>query len=66
MTMNNTKKTMKGYANLIMGIPLIGVAASQVNTLPSGIAKKMAGTAVGLGSVALVSDTMKKVNFKFK
>lgn len=57
---------MRGYVSLIGGIPLIGAAASQVNTLSPGIAKNMAGTAVSLGSVALLGNTLKMQPFKFK
>jgi len=57
---------IKSYVNLMVGIPLMGAAAGQVNTLPVGIAKDISGTAVGLQSIALVGNTLGNSPFKFK
>ena len=50
---------IKSGVRLLGAIPLMGAAASQVNALPTGTAKTISGTAVGLGSVAMVGESMK-------
>lgn len=52
-------KMLKGFTGMMIGIPLLGAASSQVSSMDSGMAKTMAGTAVGLGSVALVGESLK-------
>jgi hypothetical protein len=51
---------IKKFAKLMIGIPLIGAASSQVNSMDSGMAKTMAGTAVGLGSIGLATSMIPK------
>ena len=57
---------VKGFMNLMVGIPLMGAAAGQVNTLPAGLAKDISGTAVGLQGVALVGSTLGNSSFSLK
>lgn len=55
------KNMIKGFTGLMVGIPLIGAASEQVGNLGAGTAKTFAGTAVGLGSIALVGESMKMI-----
>lgn len=54
------KKLIKNMLGTMIAIPLIGATASQVNALPAGTARDIAGIVPGLQSVALVGNS---VNF---
>ena len=55
------KKLMKNFMGLMVGIPLVSAAASQVNAMPAGTAKDFSGTAVGLSGVALMGHALKGI-----
>lgn len=61
MYKKHNNKIIRGSMGLLYGIPLMGAAATQVNALPAGTAKNIAGTAVGLQSVSLVAHAMPKM-----
>ena len=53
------KNNMIGnFMGTMVALPLVGASASMVNGLPAGMAKDLAGTAVGLQGVALVGHSM--------
>ena len=56
---------LTGSIGLLAAIPIMGAGASMVNTLPAGTARTMAGTAVGLQSVALVGNSMGNMHKKW-
>lgn len=56
-----TKKLLKGFTGLMVGIPLLGAAASSVSSLGEGTAKTMANTAIGIGSIGLVGESLKSI-----
>ena len=49
----------------IVGTGMVGAAANQAAAIPAGMAHDMAGTAVGLGGVALMGPNLKLVNQSF-
>ena len=60
------KKLIKNFMGTIVGVPLIGATASQVNALPAGTAKNIAGIVPGLQATALVmhaTKPIKKIKF---
>jgi hypothetical protein len=57
------KKLIKNFLGTMIGIPLMGASASQVNAMDAGTAKTLAGTAVGLQGVALVAHSSKSTDF---
>ena len=56
-----TKKLIKNFMGTMIAVPLMSATATQVNAIPTGTAKTLAGTAVGLQGVALVGHTLKVV-----
>ena len=57
------KKLIKNFMGTIVGVPLIGATATQVNALPAGTAKNIAGIVPGLQATALVGHTLKPIKF---
>lgn len=53
------RKMIRNFMGIMVGVPLMGAAAGEVAKLPTGTAKTLAGTAVGLQGVALVGHSMK-------
>ena len=45
----------------MVALPLMSSSASMVNTMPAGMGRDLAGTAVGLQGVALVGHSLKAV-----
>ena len=66
MMKKKTNNMIRGFTGLMVGIPLLGAAAGQISQLPQGMAKKISGAAVGIGSVGLLSHSMKNVSFNPK
>ena len=63
MSKRKNKDSMVGdMMNMAVGnlvaVPLMGASATQVAGLPAGMAKNIAGTAVGLQSVALLGHNV--------
>ena len=65
---NQTQNLIGGAMGLLAGTALLGAAAAPVAGMEAGMAKTMAGTAVGLGGVALVGHSlgMMPKDFGFK
>jgi hypothetical protein len=65
---NQTKNLIGGAVGLLAGTALLGAAAAPVAGMETGMAKTMAGTAVGLGGVALVGHSLGMIpkDFGFK
>jgi len=61
-----TKKLIGNFVGTMVALPLMGASAAQVNALPAGTARELAGTAVGLQGVALVGHSLKVVPIKTK
>ena len=57
------KKLIKNMMGTMIAVPLVGATASQVNALPAGTAKNIAGIVPGLQSVALVAHATKPIKF---
>ena len=53
-----SKKMIKNFMGTMVALPLVGASASMANALPAGTARDLAGTAVGLQSVALVGHSL--------
>lgn len=49
---------IKSSIGILVGAPLMSASAAQVNTLPAGTARTLAGTAVGLQGVGLIGHTL--------
>ena len=70
MAKKKTKKKQSDVANMLnmgvgtlVGVGLMGATATQINALPAGTAKTVAGIVPGLQATALVGSNLKAFKF---
>ena len=70
MAKKKTKKKQSDVANMLnmgvgtlVGVSLMGATATQINALPAGTAKSVAGIVPGLQATALVGHNLKGLKF---